>query len=206
MAVFSDYKPEGPLALPGKYELKLLAGGKSLTSTLELKLDPRVSVSEADLQKQLELAMKVRNSVNDAADTVNQIHDLQAQLKDLERRLAGDSKAGNVVTAAKELGKELTAVEEELIEPKIKASEDSLNYPIRLRYKLVALGEVVESADAAPTGQSYELFKDLRGQLDAQLAKWREITAKDVPALNEVMKKQGIAAIMVVPVRKEEEM
>jgi photosystem II stability/assembly factor-like uncharacterized protein len=206
MAVFSDYKPEGPLALPGKYELKLLAGGKSLTSTLELKLDPRVSVSEADLQKEFELAMKIRDSVNDAADTVNQIHDLQAQLKDLEKRLGGDTKAGSVVSAAKELGKKLTAVEEELVEPKIKASEDSLNYPIRLRYKLVAVGQVVESADAAPTAQSYELFKDLRAQLDAQLAKWHEITAKDVPSLNELMKKQGIPAIMVVPVRKEEEM
>jgi hypothetical protein len=94
--------------------------------------------------------MKIRDSVNDAADTVNQIHDLQAQLKDLEKRLADDPKAGSVVAAAKELGKKLTALEEELIEPKIEASEDSLNYPVRLRYKLVAFGQVVESADAAP--------------------------------------------------------
>jgi ABC-type Zn uptake system ZnuABC Zn-binding protein ZnuA len=49
-------------------------------------------------------------------------------------------------------------------------------------------------------------FQNLRAQLDAQLANWREISAKDVPALNDLMKKQGIQAIRVVPVRKEEEL
>jgi hypothetical protein len=134
---------------------------------------------------------------------VNQILDLRTQLKDLETRLAENQKARSVVTAAQTLDKKLTAVEEDLVEPKIKASEDSLNYPIRLRYKLVALGAVVGSADAAPTAQSYELFKDLRSQLDSQLAAWSEIKAKDIPGLNDLMAKTGVLAIMIVPVHKE---
>ncbi len=35
--------------------------------------------------------------------------------------------------------------------------------------KLAALEEVVESADARPTDQSYEVFKDLSARLDAQV-------------------------------------
>jgi hypothetical protein len=70
----------------------------------------------------------------------------------------------------------------------------------------VALGQVVESADAAPTAQSYALFKDLRRELDAQLARWHEIATKDVAALNDLMKQEAAPPVMVVPVHKEEGM
>ncbi|MGO9269814.1 MAG: VPS10 domain-containing protein [Terriglobia bacterium] len=204
MAVFSDYKPTGPLAPPGKYHLKLTAGGQTQTATLEVKLDSRVSVSDADLQKQFDLAMEIRDSVNQAHDTVNQIHDLQAQLKALEQRLADEAKVKSVLAATRDLDQKITALEEDLVEPQITASEDSCNYPIRLRYKLVALGQVVESADAAPTAQSYALFKDLRAQLDAEIKRWDGLSAREIPALNDLMKKEGVPAVMVVPVQKEE--
>ncbi|HKE32505.1 MAG TPA: hypothetical protein VKD65_12330, partial [Candidatus Angelobacter sp.] len=72
-----------------------------------------------------------------------------------------------------------------------------LNYPIRLNNQLVALGGVVSSADAAPTQASYEVFDMLSKQLDEQMAKWKQILDTDVPAYDEVVRKEAIPAIIV---------
>jgi photosystem II stability/assembly factor-like uncharacterized protein len=198
-AVYSDWRPAGPLALPGKYEVKLTAAGKTLTQPLEVKLDPRVKASEEDLQKQFDLAMRIRDEVSKASDTVSQILDLETQLNGLENRLAGDAGGEPIVAMAKSVSEKANAVADALYQPKIKASEDSLNYPIRLRYQWVALGDVVESADAAPTAQSYTLYQTLSHELDAQLARWQEIQAKDIRALNALATKSRLGVVMIEP-------
>jgi hypothetical protein len=53
----------------------------------------------------------------------------------------------------------------------------------------------VESADTAPTAQSYVVFDGLNGRLETQLAAWRDVQSKDLAALNELMKKNNIEAI-----------
>ena len=55
----------------------------------------------------------------------------------------------------------------------------------------------MESADSAPTQVSYEVFDMLSKQLDEQLAKWKQILSTDVPAYNEVVKKQEVPAIIL---------
>ena len=39
--------PEGPLALPGIYQVKLTVDGRSYTAPLEVKMDPRVRVARS---------------------------------------------------------------------------------------------------------------------------------------------------------------
>ena len=53
--------------------------------------------------------------------------------------------------AAKALVAKLTAVEEELYQTKNRASEDPLNFPIKLNNKLAYVMGVVESSDTQPT-------------------------------------------------------
>ena len=45
----------GPWAVPGDYTVRLTAGGQSYSQPLTVKMDPRVKISQEDLQKQLEL-------------------------------------------------------------------------------------------------------------------------------------------------------
>ena len=87
------------------------------------------------------------------------------------------------------------AVEEKVIQPKSKSGEDPLNYPIQVANQLADLQDTVESADAAPTAQSYVVFDELNGRLETQLAAWREIQSKDLVALNDLIKKNNIEAI-----------
>jgi len=54
---------------------------------------------------------------------------------------------------------------------------------------------VVDSADAAPTRQAQELFAELKAKTDALVGPWKDALAKDVPALNELMQREGVPAV-----------
>ncbi len=187
----------GPWALPGKYTVRLTAPGKTLEAPLELALDPRVTTAQADLEKQLELGLKIRERLTQISDTVNQIRDLRAQLKALQKRLGSDAARKSLLGAADQFDKKMTPVEEELIQPKLKSSQDSLQYQLKVDGKLAVLASVVASADTPPTQQSYELFDVLSRKVEAELGKWKEIAAKDLPALNEMMQKENVPVISV---------
>jgi photosystem II stability/assembly factor-like uncharacterized protein len=190
---------EGPAAVPGEYQVKLTAAGKSDIAPLEVRGDPRLQVSQADLEKQFELARQIARAISEDHDAVNQIRDLRTQLNALRKRAGQDEQAKEILGAAAELDKKMTAVEEALIQTKSKSGEDPLNFPIKLDDKLSILEGAVESADTAPTKQEFEVFEELKAQLEPQLAAWGEIQKKDVPAFNEQVRKGNIPAIMIAP-------
>jgi hypothetical protein len=57
----------------------------------------------------------------------------------------------------------------------------------------------VDGADAAPTKQQYEVFETLSQQSGVQVAKWKDIMAGDVVALNELIRKESIPVIYIAP-------
>ena len=54
----------GPVAVPGHYQVRLTVGGQSQTAAFDLKLDPRVKVSQADLEEQFNLLMQTRDELS----------------------------------------------------------------------------------------------------------------------------------------------
>ncbi|HEX2609169.1 MAG TPA: hypothetical protein VHK91_17430, partial [Flavisolibacter sp.] len=50
--------PTSPWVLPGTYTVKLIAGGRSFTQPLVIRMDPRVKTTAKDLQLQHDLALK----------------------------------------------------------------------------------------------------------------------------------------------------
>ena len=194
--------PRGPLAVPGTYQAKLTVGGQSYTAPIEVKEDPRIEVSAGDLEKQLDLALKLRGRVTEAHNAVNQMHDVRTQLEALQKRLAGSDKDKEVATAAGELIKKLNDIEGEIFQPKAKSGEDALNYPVETDDQLMALGSTIEGADTAPTQASYAVFDELNQRLDKELAAWKEFREKDLSALNSQIQKDSIPAISPAPIKE----
>jgi len=201
-AVYDEGDPTGPLVLPGKYEVRLTAGGKSKTEPIEVVLDPRVKTSAADLQKQFDLMLKLRDRQDELNKAILGIRDLRAQLLALEKRLGpGEGKQTDanksLIEQSAALRKKLFALEHQLINPEAIASEEELHYPTKLNSKIGSLGAVVDSADAAPTEGELGVFAELDQQLEVELAKWREITSTDVPALNAALRSNNTPAISI---------
>jgi len=188
-------RPTGALVLPGTYQIRLTVADKTSTASAEISKDPRVAVSAADLEKQYELTVRIWNRVNAGHEAVNQIRSVRGQIDALRKRLNADASGKPVLDASDALKKKMDAVEEKIIQPKSKSGEDPLNYPIQVVDQLMALQGTVESADTAPTAQSFTVYDELNMKLETQLAAWHELRSKDLAALNDLIEKNKIAPI-----------
>lgn len=193
----------GPLAVPGMYQAKLTVDGHDYTVPVQVDEDPRIHVSAEDLQKQLDFSLEINSRITAAHEAVNQIREIHAELAALEKRLAGNDKAKAAADSAQELDKKLTAVEDALIQSKSQSGEDPLNYPIRIADQMLALTSTVQSADAAPTASSREVFDVLNKQLDEQLATYQQLKEKDLAELNRQIRNANVPAIGVAPPVKD---
>ena len=188
----------GPLAVPGKYQVRLTADGKSQTAPLELKLDPRVDVPQADLQKQFDLLIEIRDELTRVFDTVNQIQDVRAQMDGLKKRLPETISTKSLLATADGLNGKLVTVRDTLVQMKIRSNEDSVSYPQRVDSKLAALAMAVGvDTDSAPTEAEYRVFNQLKKQADDSIARWSEIQKTDLAAFQKMMAEQNILAIVV---------
>ncbi|MGC2694193.1 MAG: glycosyl hydrolase [Candidatus Angelobacter sp.] len=199
-AFYSGIGPQGPLASPGHYTVKLTAGNQSQSQPLEIVVDPRVkNIKTDDLNKQFDLALQVRDANTDLHRAVNQIRTLRAELKSIQQRFENDTSKKPLLDQVAALDKKMTPVEEQLIQVNMKGSEANLAFPNMLNEQLDSFSSSVQVGDGAPTKQQYEVFKMLQGQLDQQLAAWKQILALDVPGFNEFMKNSNVPVLYLAP-------
>ncbi len=77
------YHPEGPLALPGVYTVKLTVDGRSYTQTVTVRNDPRSPATLADLRAQHDLQMKLYNGAREAWDGWLQVDAMRKAVADV---------------------------------------------------------------------------------------------------------------------------
>ena len=87
-AIFDMGPPDMPMVLPGTYKVRLHAGGQSVDAPVEVKADPRVTTSAADLRQQFDLMVQIRALLERAHATILDIRALRAQLGALKDRVA----------------------------------------------------------------------------------------------------------------------
>ena len=183
---------QGPLAPPGRYQVRVTADGQSRTQPVEVRSNPNLdAIAAADLEEQFRLAKEVRDKTSAANEAVVKIRAIRAQVED---RLTKD-KDPRLAAAAAAFLRTLRPVEEELYQVKNQSPKDPLNFPIKLNNRLAALGRLVDSAEAKPTAQTYVVFEKLSADLAAQLGRLDAALAKDLPALNKALAARKLAPI-----------
>jgi hypothetical protein len=194
----AEFRNRGPMVPPGAYQVRLTVDGKSYTAPLELKLDARVKASNEDVQKQVELGRKIVVQVSEIHEAVAAIREVRVQTRGLSRRFGDDqSRYAALLSAMKDFDKKSFDLESQLLQVNAKSSESTLNYPVLIDERLHSLLFSVDSADAAPTAQQYEVYDDLQRQAQPLLAQYRDLMAKDLVALNDMVSKQNIPVLYV---------
>jgi hypothetical protein len=189
----------GPVALPGHYQVRLTVGSQTETASFELKLDPRVNVSQADLEQQFHLLIDTRDELSRVYDAVNQIQDVRAQLAGLKKRLPQATSSKTISSAADDLEKKLVAVREELINLEISANEDSVAYPPQLDAKLAYLAMDAGSADSAPTEAEEQEFEKLKRQSGELIGRWEDLQRRDLAAFQKLTAEGSLSTVVVPP-------
>jgi len=183
----------GPRVPPGNYSVRLTVDGKPVsTETFAIKEDPRVAVTQAELDAQYDLLMKVNQKLSATHAAILEIREMRTQIDAVRGRVRSDKALSDM---ASDITKKLTAVEEALVQTKIRSGQDALNFPIRLNNKLAALSSSVDSSDAPPTAQQLAVFADLSAQVDKQLAELARIKSSELAEFNKQYSARGLPVI-----------
>jgi photosystem II stability/assembly factor-like uncharacterized protein len=183
--------PEGPLVSPGIYQVKLTVAGQSYTAPIEVKMDPRVKIAPLALPQQVVLNKQIVEAMNQSFATVCAIGALRDQLK----ALLSQTKAGTADVAIAEAAGTLDKKAAELVAVERQYPPVGIVSLAALNGSLGSLLQLVEGADAAPTAQAHETFITYKRLLDQQMAKWNELKAKDLPALNELLRQRQMSPV-----------
>jgi photosystem II stability/assembly factor-like uncharacterized protein len=194
--------PAGASVLPGQYKVVLSVGGKSYTQTLEVKMDPRVKASADDLRRHFELDQKIAEALHADYAALQQVRSLRTQLTALTSKISTtgstEKHGGNLSPEAiKKIATELSAKAAAL------EGEEGARYLstpegrslARLNGGLNALVSALDTADAAPTTQQVAIFGEFDKALEEQLSAWSQLKLKDIPDLNQQLKKAGLPLI-----------
>jgi photosystem II stability/assembly factor-like uncharacterized protein len=169
--------PEGAFVTPGVYTVALSVDGKTFTTPLEVKADPRIKATAADLQAELDLSRTLSAGLARDRRGYGEIQSIQAQLAALDA--AKDLPAG--------LKDQARLVSDALAKPPA-AGE--------LSFEAVdgILGRIegdLESADQAPTRVQTQVATETLAKLDAAWTRWTSLESGPLAALNLALVKAG---------------
>jgi len=190
----------GPLAVPGVYNVEIEVGGRQLTTSLEVIKDPTSAASEEDIRAQIELALRIRGQVNLLTDMGNSIEWLRKQIDDLEDLMRDRPGSEEVETAAAAFDEQLIELERHFyILRTTGASENLLRFPAGLFSHFKMLGRYVMTGDARPTPSKYEVFEELSARLEQHREIYGTLVSTDLEAFNAIARRHGLAGISVPP-------
>lgn len=163
----SDHSPPSrPVAPPGRYVVRLTMDGEVHEQPFEIRKDPRVKASDADLRAQFELMVGIRDRISEVIDSVMKIRQVRAQLN-------GRREADRVLEQLRE------------IEGKLMIWMGSQAHPMMfgppgLIEKLSRLSGAVIAADARPTEAMVAVFEDLSERFEVLQNRLNQIIEEEV--------------------------
>lgn len=183
----------GPRVAPGEYKVTLRTGSFKNTQTFHVLKDPRAAATDQDLQEQSALMLRSRDLLNRLYAGVRKLRSVRQQAKEAATRAADAGKdAAKLTEAADQLWKKLGAVEDELMQPRNEADQDTENFPTKLDNQLAYAYMHLNVADSKPTSGDVERIQDLEKEINAQLEKLKGILDSDVPAFNQLATAAGL--------------
>jgi hypothetical protein len=184
----------GPLALPGRYSVRLTSGGTTTTAErLTVTRATETTTPMADLIASTRAQLRIRDAMNATAAMINRIEIMRKQLEDQRKKSQADASA---VAAVDAMDKKLLDVELKLLSRTDLHSDDKWYVEsYKLYMNLIWLsgevgtgaGDVAGGADYRPTDASLAVLAMLEKELAAAKAAYDRVMKDDVNAYNKAM-------------------
>jgi hypothetical protein len=174
-----DYSPpSSPVAPPGRYIVRLTVDGQAYEQPFEIRKDPRVKASDADLRAQFDLMVDLRDRFSEVADTVIRIREVRAKLEGRRAELPEDSRA-----KVEGILKQFRQIEGILTIWMGSKAHPMMWSPPGLTEKLSSLSRAVGAAEAKPTKSMYAVFEDLSERFEVQRNRLNQVIEEEVGPL-----------------------
>src|SRR5260370_23591434 len=84
----------GPVALAGKYTVRLNVDGQHFTQPLTISKDPKNPANDSDLEASFKMQLQIRDDISKTADAVNRIEWMRKQISVLEAMARSEGRKG----------------------------------------------------------------------------------------------------------------
>ncbi len=184
--------PLGPTVLPGSYTARLMVNGKSYSARFTVKMDPRVKISNADLQKKFELETQLAALLRETSSPVMQVDTLRKPLEKLSQEATGAA-----LDAVKNFQNKLNEIAGQaagFLAPPTEAV--TLN---RVNGQIAVLYGAVWQADAAPTMAQSEAATSVEHDAKQVMQRWEGLKISDLPTLNRALHDANLPEVNLEP-------
>jgi len=155
--------PHGPFVPPGRYTIRLTVDGQMSEQTLDVRLDPRITVGDADLQLQTELSMRCYQGYLEAQKIREAIEEESNQA------------TGERLSSLQDLRGDGAPDEPDILYDSIRQSAPQEETVVDLQYKFLWVMSVLQSADARPSTQAQQAVATLEETLAAVRLRWSSL-------------------------------
>ncbi|MDE3186657.1 MAG: glycoside hydrolase [Acidobacteriota bacterium] len=179
--------PQGPLALPGTYHVRLTANGKTLTAALTVTKDPRGQASATDLESLFNLEYKLYGIVSISAEAALQAHSIREQIERLSK-----SASPEVKQALEKRDAEFAA----LLRGKAASSNAEEDPGLdEVAGEVASLYAQISQADAAPTAAQQKAADEIGREFTEIEHQWERLKSAAIPELNRKLSAAHLPAI-----------
>ncbi|HJP90807.1 MAG TPA: hypothetical protein VJ875_02560 [Pyrinomonadaceae bacterium] len=178
--------PRGPQVLPGTYTVKLTVNDKTFEERVEVKLDPNISTSGAELQETLDMQTKLRDMQSTINTSLRFLDSVKEQLKQAQTTMK---------TLNKEPDKELMKALEDYIknvdtlEDRLASRDEGLGFPGRSQV-VDDIGNLFYSLDTnfGPTAGQRQYFAEIQPVYRARVEEVNKFLSETLPQWNEKLR------------------
>ncbi|HEU4630880.1 MAG TPA: hypothetical protein VFS08_14110 [Gemmatimonadaceae bacterium] len=166
-------EPRGPWVAPGTYTLRLTASGRTVTQPITVRMDPRVTTSPADLQRQEAVSLELRDLMGATLDAQRAATALRARVDSLRAGATG-ARADSLAARAAQLAALAGGGSGRFGGRGGAGGDETL---ASLNGELSRLYDLVQDADVPPTTQAAAAIADRIATARALLARWEGLRA-----------------------------
>lgn len=188
---------QGRQALPGEYQVRLRAGGKTLTESLTVRMDPRVTTPLTELQAQDDLVTRVEERLNDIHRAVIRLRDARAQIEAVMKRTKGTPGGEAIEKSGQALVDKLNALEDTLVQKRVVDGQTVINFPMRLNQFFIYLRSAIDGSNLGPTDGQRDRFGDLSEQWQQHQRTAAALFGDELTAFNRLVRDRNVPAVVM---------
>ncbi|MGA7695975.1 MAG: glycoside hydrolase [Candidatus Sulfotelmatobacter sp.] len=182
--------PLGPTALPGPYTARLTANGKTYTAPFVVKMDPRVKISAASLEKKFQFEVRLASLLSETSRAVLQAGSIREPLQKLSQQATGPIH-DSVQAFQNKLAEVLGASSGFSAPPSGDVTLTRVNGQVAVLY-----GQDWQ-VDAEPTASQSEATTAAEHDASEVIKRWDALKTSDLPALNRALSEANLPAVRI---------
>ncbi len=188
----SRRRTRAPQVVPGEYTIRVKAGETTSEGRVQVALEPALSVSQEDLDLQLETALALREKISSLNLELRSLDSVESQIKGIQKTAKDE--------VPDDLKEKLDALLEKIETQKSSMTRDpeaGYTSSTRILGKLTGWLSGITRTEAAPTSHQLEYIETLQAEYQEALDGSRAIVRDEVASLNEILKTHGLPIVYV---------